>query len=250
MEVAAQAAEARPAQSRIDTATKIPMLGGVRASSPQASAEGGSVAVAEPGLFIGQVDGRLDGQSSGELEGNIDALVEAALESTNVEAQDELQDEAGIQPESAAAPDSLAALRVSICVALEQKEHYTAASLLSAGEWSETTDTIRAAVNVKKTMLSLTMNAEAEKICKGVLAATGSPKRFTVVSADGASTGDLPGKAPSNGNGKPATPTSPGRIARPAAGSIQAEALAHPLVKQAQELFSAEVRHVLDLRKP
>ena len=37
---------------------------------------------------------------------------------------------------------------------------------------------------------------------------------------------------------------------RPAtAGSLQAEALAHPLVKQALELFNGEVRSVLDLRE-
>ena len=33
------------------------------------------------------------------------------------------------------------------------------------------------------------------------------------------------------------------------AGSLQAEALAHPLVKRALELFNGEVRSVLDLRE-
>jgi DNA polymerase-3 subunit gamma/tau len=32
-------------------------------------------------------------------------------------------------------------------------------------------------------------------------------------------------------------------------GSVQEAALAHPLVKRAQEIFKAEVRSVLDLRQ-
>jgi DNA polymerase-3 subunit gamma/tau len=34
-----------------------------------------------------------------------------------------------------------------------------------------------------------------------------------------------------------------------AAGSVQEVALAHPIVKRAQEIFNAEVRSVLDLRQ-
>ena len=241
IEIAAHAADSRPVQSRIDTATRIPMLGGVRASSPQAASETGSVAVAEPGLFLGQLDGQLEDQP--ELEARVDDPLEGYAALHAHAASDTAIEGATGAPEA----DPLASLRDNICAALEAKGHNTAAALLSAGEWTETADTIRAAVNVKRTMLSLTMNAEAEKICKAVIAASGSTQRFTVVSADGASTADLANKPANNGNGKP--PTTGGRTARPAPGSIQAEALAHPLVKQAQELFSAEVRHVLDLRK-
>ena len=34
---------------------------------------------------------------------------------------------------------------------------------------------------------------------------------------------------------------------KPASGSAQGRALSHPLVQQAQELFGAEVRSVMDL---
>jgi DNA polymerase III subunit gamma/tau len=34
-----------------------------------------------------------------------------------------------------------------------------------------------------------------------------------------------------------------------AAGSVQEVALAHPIVKRAQEIFNAEVRSVVDLRQ-
>jgi DNA polymerase-3 subunit gamma/tau len=35
----------------------------------------------------------------------------------------------------------------------------------------------------------------------------------------------------------------------PLAGSIQETALAHPLVQRAREIFKAEIRSVVDLRK-
>jgi DNA polymerase-3 subunit gamma/tau len=38
-------------------------------------------------------------------------------------------------------------------------------------------------------------------------------------------------------------------MAPPIAGSIQAVAMAHPLVQRAQEIFKAEVRSVVDLRQ-
>jgi DNA polymerase-3 subunit gamma/tau len=86
-------------------------------------------------------------------------------------------------------------------------------------------------------MLSLTMNAEAEKICREALRGIGVTRKVTFV----------PGEGGNGGNG----PTGgPQLAARPAAqGSIQAAALENPLVRQAQELFQAEVRSVLDLRE-
>lgn len=79
-------------------------------------------------------------------------------------------------------------------------------------------------------MLSLTMNSEAERIARAALQQAGSNLKFTVVPGDGLA--------------------SPVPITAPAAkGSIQSQALENPLVKQAQELFRAEVRDVLDLRR-
>jgi DNA polymerase-3 subunit gamma/tau len=80
-----------------------------------------------------------------------------------------------------------------------------------------------------KKMLSLTVNAAAEKIIKQELQRLGVPLRVLVV----------PGAA--NGRGT-ATP------APVAAGSIQEAALANPLVQRAREIFHAEVRSVVDLR--
>jgi DNA polymerase-3 subunit gamma/tau len=132
-----------------------------------------------------------------------------------------------------AAPD-LDRVREAVCSALENAGHNTAAVLLDAGTWRENSGTIEVEVGIKKTMLSLTMNAEAEKICREALRGIGETRKLVF----------LPGE-----NGGSGTAKAP-RAERPAAqGSIQAIALENPLVRQAQELFQAEVRSVLDLRE-
>ena len=78
-------------------------------------------------------------------------------------------------------------------------------------------------------MLTLTVNAAAEKIIRQELQRLGAPSRFMVV--------------PGEGDAQSAAP-----MAAPLAGSIQEAALANPLVQRAQEIFKAEVRSVVDLR--
>jgi DNA polymerase-3 subunit gamma/tau len=124
-------------------------------------------------------------------------------------------------------------IRDTVCTALEAQGHSTAAVLLSAGQWREKSDGIEVEVGIKKTMLGLTMNAEAEKICKGALRAIGVNRKLTFI----------PGEASASG------PRLASKPAVPASGSIQSVALENPLVRQAQELFQAEVRSVLDLRE-
>jgi DNA polymerase-3 subunit gamma/tau len=131
-------------------------------------------------------------------------------------------------------------LRDSVCDALEASGHHTAAALLSNGNWTEADGAVRVEVGIKKTMLGLTMNPEAEKIVKTAARELGFLKPVSVVSAVNGTT-----VIGSPGNGSQAPPTK-----RPAAaGSVQAQALANPLVKQALELFNGEVRSVLDLRE-
>jgi DNA polymerase III subunit gamma/tau len=123
-------------------------------------------------------------------------------------------------------------MREAVCAALEREGHNTAAVLLGAGKWRENGAVIEVEVGIKKTMLALTMNTEAEKICREALRSIGVTRKLVC----------LPGENGGSAGGP--------RIAeRPAAqGSIQAIALENPLVRQAQELFQAEVRSVLDLR--
>jgi DNA polymerase III subunit gamma/tau len=130
---------------------------------------------------------------------------------------------------SGAAPD-LDQLREKVAAALDEQGHNTAASLLGAGRWKLNEDgAIQVEVGVKKTMLGLTMNAEAWKIVSEALRSAGATKKMTVVPSE---------------TGEPAS-ASPRVFSR---DSIEAVALGNPLVRQAQELFHAEVRSVLDLR--
>jgi DNA polymerase III subunit gamma/tau len=129
----------------------------------------------------------------------------------------------------AAAPD-LDQLRDRVAAALDEQGHNTAASLLSAGRWKlDEEGAIQVEVGVKKTMLGLTMNAQAWKIVSDALRTAGATQKMTVVPGD---------------TGEPAS-ASPRVFSR---DSIEAVALGNPLVRQAQELFHAEVRSVLDLR--
>jgi DNA polymerase-3 subunit gamma/tau len=136
------------------------------------------------------------------------------------------------EPEPPAASEFISAadkLRDAVSQALHDKGHETASALLRAGQWSIADGNVIVSVAVKKTMLSLTMNLEAERIARTALQQAGSSAKLVVLPGDGSTS--------------PAPPAPP--IAK---GSLQSHALDNPLVKQAQELFRAEVRDVLDLR--
>ncbi len=127
---------------------------------------------------------------------------------------------------------NLDALREAACAALEAAGLNTAATLLGAAVWTETPEKVRVEVAAKKTMLGLTINAEADKLVRGAMRPfLGQPPRLVEW-------------VPGEGGGVNAPP-----LSRPAAiGSVQALAMENPLVQQARELFGAEVRSVVDLR--
>jgi DNA polymerase-3 subunit gamma/tau len=120
-------------------------------------------------------------------------------------------------------------LRDAVTQALHDKGHETASALLRGGQWTVADGSITVSVAVKRTMLSLTMNLEAERIARTALQQAGSNAKLVVLPGD-----------------RSASPAPPAPHA--AKGSVQSHALDNPLVKQAQELFRAEVRDVLDLR--
>jgi len=142
-----------------------------------------------------------------------------------------------LEPPPGAGPASLDldALRDRICEALDSGGHNTAAALLSTGAWIQADGKLRVEVRIKKTMLGLTMNAEAEKIVKSAAREAGFAAPIAFIPAAN-------GTEEANDAPPPAKRPSP-------AGSLQAEALAHPLVQRALELFDGEVRSVLDLRE-
>jgi DNA polymerase III subunit gamma/tau len=122
-------------------------------------------------------------------------------------------------------------LRQAIVQALADAGHQSAGHLLGSGSWTVDGANLRIEVaGMGKKMLSLTVNAAAEKVIRQELQRLGGPSRFMVTPGSGAAQGS--------------TTTA----AAPVAGSIQQEALNHPLVQRAREIFKAEVRSVVDLR--
>ncbi len=124
---------------------------------------------------------------------------------------------------------SIDALRDAVGVTLSKEGHASAAQLLSGATWTLDGANLRIEVpGLGKKMLSLAVNAAAEKLIRQELQRLGAPSRFMVIPGEGVA-------------------QSP--VAAPAAGSIQEAALAHPLVQRAKEVFKAEVRTVIDLRQ-
>jgi DNA polymerase-3 subunit gamma/tau len=126
-------------------------------------------------------------------------------------------------------------VRDAIVAALAGAGHSSAAQLLGAGAWTLDSAAVRVAVpGMGKKMLSLTVNAAAEKLIRLELQRLGAPARFLVSAGSDASA------APVASSAMPAVVP---------VGSVHEAALAHPLVQRAQEIFNAEVRSVVDLRQ-
>ncbi len=133
-------------------------------------------------------------------------------------------------PEAVVAAPEAESLRHGVCAALANGGHDSAAQLLGAGTWTVEGTNLRIDVaNMGKKMLSLTVNAAAEKIIRQELQRLGAPARFLIVPGAGAA-------------------QTAAAMPAPAAGSVQQAALSNPLVQRAREIFKAEVRSVVDLR--
>ncbi|MGO9639411.1 MAG: DNA polymerase III subunit gamma/tau [Terracidiphilus sp.] len=137
-----------------------------------------------------------------------------------------------VAPQAAVAASlpSIEQIRHAVGSALVEGGHVSAAQLLGAGKWTIDGATLRIEVaGMGKKMLSLTVNAAAEKIIRQELQRLGAPARLLVVPGEGTAQ---------------ATP-----MPAPQVGSIQETALANPLVQRARQIFKAEVRSVVDLRQ-
>jgi len=129
------------------------------------------------------------------------------------------------------APPDLDRIREAVCAALGREGHETAANLVHQGAWAQQINAIQVQLAVGKTMLALTVNAEAEAICRKTMRAMGTTQKIAFV--------------PSENGAKPAVKdTTP----PPIAGSAQSAAMENPLVQKTKELFKADIRSVLDLR--
>ena len=132
------------------------------------------------------------------------------------------------------APPDLDQIRDAVCVALANAGHETAANLVHQGGWTQQGNAIRVELAIREKMLALTVNADAEAICRKTMKAMGATQKIAFV----------PGE-----NGQSGAKAGPSKAAAtPIAGSAQSVAMENPLVKKTKELFNADIRSVLDLR--
>ena len=114
---------------------------------------------------------------------------------------------------------------------MNAKSQGSAADALADAEWTVEGGELRVQTELSKTMLPMVINPEAEKIVRAALREAGAGALKLVL---------LPGAATAAAAKKP-------RAAK--SGSVQAKAMEHPIVQQAQKLFDAEIRNVIDLRE-
>jgi DNA polymerase-3 subunit gamma/tau len=167
-----------------------------------------SVAVAKPSFVA--VAAEMLGMGSAPIE---------VLESETVAPVSDLQTTSAAEALQRAAVEALTKV----------KGQDSAADALDDAEWSVDGSEVRVQTGVSKRMLPMVGNPEAEKIVKAALRDTSAGALKLVL---------LPG-------------TTGAAVKKPRAaksGSAQAKAMEHPVVQQAQKLFQAEIRTVIDLR--
>lgn len=119
--------------------------------------------------------------------------------------------------------------RIAIEALSAGKSQGSAADALADAEWTVVGDEVRVQTELSKTMLPLVINTDADRIVRTALRTSGAGQLKLVL---------LPGVANAAAAKKP-------RAAK--SGSAQAKAMDHPVVQQAQRLFNAEIRNVIDL---
>jgi DNA polymerase-3 subunit gamma/tau len=129
-----------------------------------------------------------------------------------------------------AAPTAEELQRAATDALMNAKSQGSAADALADAEWTIEGNELHVQTELSKTMLSVIVNPEADKIVRAVLRNSGAGSLKLVL---------LPGSA----NASAAKKLRPART-----GSVQAKAMEHPVVQQAQRLFNAEIRNVIDLR--
>ena len=107
----------------------------------------------------------------------------------------------------------------------------SAAEALGEATWTLDQNVVQVQTNLSKTMLPVIINLEAEKIIRNMIRIqAGTEWRVVLMS----------GSAQGNSGAKKKTRSA-------VEGSAQANAENHPVVQEAQRLFGAEIRNVIDL---
>jgi DNA polymerase III subunit gamma/tau len=120
--------------------------------------------------------------------------------------------------------------KTSIAALMRAKSQETATDALTDAEWVVADGEIRVQTELSKIMLSMVINAEAEKVIKAALRDAGAGALKLVL---------IPGVKTAAAAKKPRAVKT---------GSVQAMAMEHPIVQRAQTLFNAEIQSVIDLR--
>jgi DNA polymerase-3 subunit gamma/tau len=155
-----------------------------------------------------------------------DLLGMGALPTTAIEPESNLP----AAVEEFAKPSAEQLQRVATEALMNAKSQGSAADALADADWKIESGEIQVQTELSKTMLPMVINPEADKIVRAALRSAGASALKLIL---------LPGVAN----------TSAAKKSRPArTGSVQAKAMEHPVVQQAQRLFNAEIRNVIDLR--
>jgi DNA polymerase-3 subunit gamma/tau len=157
----------------------------------------------------------------------------AEAASDSVEASAPATEPAVVQPASAA---DVEPLRTAMSQALSQGGHETAAYMLESGTMEWNGNELRVRVAASKTLFEMMYPAAAQQLVKEVFRQTASAGRTVRLE---------PGDSSAANGNKP----QPGvNLAPPIDGGTRPQD--HPLIRHAQQLFSAEVRSVVSLRDP
>jgi DNA polymerase-3 subunit gamma/tau len=128
----------------------------------------------------------------------------------------------------AVAGDNVEAAQQAAVEALNTARQVSASDAMGDAVWSVANGEATVQTELSKMMLPVVMNAEAEKIAREALRRVGIGKLVL-----------LPGAA---------APAAKKKARQARGGSVQAKAMEHPMVQQAQKLFGAEIQTVIDLR--
>jgi DNA polymerase III subunit gamma/tau len=132
-------------------------------------------------------------------------------------------------PQPSAASYSADSLQEAVVEALSSaKSQGTAADAIADAEFTLAGTELTIQTGVSKMMLPTVINPDAEKIVRNAILAIAPGLQIKLE----------PGAAKATAAKKP-------RAAK--SGSVQARALEHPVVQEAQRLFNAEIRNVIDL---
>ena len=121
-------------------------------------------------------------------------------------------------------------LQRAVVEALSAAKQVSAGEALDDAEWQLVDGALRVQTQLSRTMLGVVINPEADRIARSAIRTAGGIALLVEW---------VPGTT------QPKRTGSATRSAR--SGSAQAKAEEHPLVRQAQQLFNAEIRNVIDL---